>query len=219
MTHDVERADVSMLSETQRDMLWMRLRADNVTYVFDGQGVAVPATVGPLLTDALSWVNTEVQSPPPGFYRPVHPFQRTLHGSVVASPWRRAIGAYIDAIVVGTMFAVARESGSPSWVLLPLSALYVVAMTGLWGRTVGKFATGTRVVHALDLGPATWRQSLGRWAHVGWIGIAATLVGGDAALLLFLLQVVAYAPILWDSQARGLHDRAAGTIVMMAAPR
>ena len=77
-----------------------------------------------------------------------------------------------------------------------------------------KYYGGRPVVHALDLGPALWRQSLGRWAHVGWIGIAAGLVGGDAALLLFLLQVVTYAPILWDSQARGLHDRAAGTIVM-----
>jgi uncharacterized RDD family membrane protein YckC len=216
MTHDVERADVSMLSETQRDMLWMRLRADDVTYVFDGEDVAVPAVNAPLLTDALSWVNTEVQSPPPGFYRPPHPFERTLHGSVIASPWRRAIGAYIDAIVVGLLFSVARGLGSPAWVVLPLAGLYVVAMTGLWGRTVGKLATGTRVVDALDLGPVSWRQSLGRWAHVGWIGIAAGLVGGRAALLLFLLQVVTYAPIVWDSQARGLHDHAAGTIVMRA---
>ncbi len=215
MTHDVERADVSMLSETQRDMLWMRLRADDVNFVFDGQRVAVPATNAPLLTDALSWVDTEVQSPPPGFYRSPHPFQRTLNdGSIIASPWRRAIGAYIDAIVVGMLFVVARVLGSPSWTLLPLSAVYVVGMTGLWGRTVGKFATGSRVVHALDLGPAMWRQSLGRWAHVGWIGIAAGLVGGDAALSLLLLQVVTYVPILWDSRARGLHDRAAGTIVM-----
>ena len=214
MTHDVKRADVSMLSETQRDMLWMRLRADDVAYVFDGEGVAVPATNAPLLTDALSWVNTEVQSPPPGFYKPPHPFQRTFHGSVVASPWRRAIGSYIDAIVVGILFAVAHGLGSPTWGLLPLTGIYVIGMTGLWGRTVGKFATGTRVVHACDLGSTLWRQSVGRWAHVGWIGIAAGLVGGDAALLLFLLQVVTYAPILWDSQARGLHDRAAGTIVM-----
>jgi uncharacterized RDD family membrane protein YckC len=215
MTHDVERVDVSMLSETQRDMLWMRLRADDVMYVFDGDGVAVPAASGPLLTEAMSWVNTNVQSPPARFYAQPHPFQRTLdNGSVIASPWRRAIGAYIDGVVIGIPFAAALRLGLSGWLLLPISAVYVVTMTTILGRTVGKFATGTRVVRAVDRGWVTWRQSLGRWAHVGWIGIAAGLVGGTASLLLFGLQAVTYAPILWDSNGRGLHDRAAGTLVV-----
>ena len=217
LNHNVERADVSTLSETQRDMLWMRLRRDDVTFVFDGRDVTVPESSGPLLADALAWVSTEVQSPPRGFYPPVRPFRRMLDDrSVIASRWRRIAGAYIDSIVIGVPFASAHRLGLPSWALVPLSAVYVVGMTGRWGRTVGKLATGTKVVSVLGRPRPTWRQSVARWIEVGWIGIAAGLVGGDAALLLLLLQAVAYAPVLWDPLGRGLHDRLADTIVIKA---
>ena len=215
LNHEIECVDVSTLSETQRDMLWMRLRRDDVTFVFDGHDVTVPEASGPLLADALAWVNTEVQSPPQGFYPPVRPFRSVLDDrSVIASRWRRFTGAYIDGIVIGVPFATAHRLGLPNWALLPLSAVYVVGMIGLWGRTVGKLATGTKVVSVVGRPRLTWGQSVARWVDVGWIGIAAGLVGGHAALLLFLLQAVAYAPILWDPLGRGLHDRLADTIVI-----
>jgi uncharacterized RDD family membrane protein YckC len=218
VTHEVERVDVSVLSETQRDMLWMRLRRDDVAYVFDGDHVTVSDSNAPLLVEALAWVNSEVRSPPQGFYERPRPFRRTLDdGSVIASRWRRIAGAYVDSIVIGVPFATAHRLGLSSWALFPLSALYVIGMTGRWGRTVGKLATGTKVVSVVGRPRLTWRQSGARWVEVGWIGIAAGLVGGDAALLLFLLQAVVYAPVLWDPLGRGLHDRLADTIVIKAA--
>jgi len=55
VTREVERIDVSMFSETQRDMLWMRLRGRNVAYVFDGQDVTVSALRADQLADAVTW--------------------------------------------------------------------------------------------------------------------------------------------------------------------
>jgi uncharacterized RDD family membrane protein YckC len=217
-THEVERVDVSTLSETQRDMLWMRLRRDDVTHVFDGHHVTVSETSGPLLTDALVWVNTQVQSPPPGFYPQPRPFRRTLvDGSVVASRWRRVVGAYIDGVVIGVPFAAAHREGLPSWTILPMSALYTIGMTRRWGRTVGKLAMGIAIVSSVARSRPTWRQAVLRWAYVGWIGTAAGLVGGHVAWLLVLLQAAIYAPVLWDTEGRGLHDRYAGTAVVRAS--
>ena len=59
LTHDVERVDVSTFSETQLDMLWMRLRTGDVLHVFDGHGVTVPANRAAALSGAVDWARRE----------------------------------------------------------------------------------------------------------------------------------------------------------------
>ncbi|MGZ6993107.1 MAG: RDD family protein [Ilumatobacteraceae bacterium] len=214
-THEVERVDISMLSETQRDMLWMRLRGHKVAYVFDGHEVTVSALRADQLAEAVTWVMMEVRSPPRGYYAQPHPFQRaTGRGDVIAPRWRRIVAAFIDSVVLGLLSAIALRLGFPSWFVLPMSALCVVGMTKRWGRTIGKFLAEIRVVDATRRTGVTWWQSTVRWAAVGWVAIAGGWIGGSADRFLVLSQVAICAPALWDSQGRGLHDRLAGTVVL-----
>jgi uncharacterized RDD family membrane protein YckC len=218
VNNEPDRADISELSESERDMLWMRLRADDVLFAFDGQTVAVPSTRVGELTSALSWVEHELQ-PMPDEYATPRPLHRVADdGSVVASRSRRLLGWFIDATIVGVPFAVARSRGASWWALLPVSALYTMWMTHTWGRTVGKYAAGTKVVDVATGALPSWSQSAIRWVVVAMVGIASSLLGSDVRLLLVVTQLAMYAPILWDPRGRGLHDIAARTYVR-TAPR
>ena len=227
-TPDVERVDVSMLSETQRDMLWMRLRGDDVTYVFDGVAVTVPVASAARIADALVWVTTEVWSPPRGYYPPLHPFQRTVAPHViVAARWRRLTAFCIDTVLLGTVSAAARAVSVPGWLLIILNAAYVIGATRLWGQTAGKFVTQIRVVDVTGRGAGTggagrggagmegvgWLQSLVRWAPIGYLGIVSGVVG-ETGWFLVLVELAIYTPALWDTLGRGLHDRLARTMVI-----
>ncbi|MEY2554356.1 MAG: hypothetical protein QOC57_2216 [Ilumatobacteraceae bacterium] len=214
VTPDVERVDISMLSETQRDMLWMRLRGHDVPYVFDGATVTVPLMLAALLADAIIWVKTEVWSPPRGYYPEVHPFQRLAgRGVVIAPRWRRLTAACIDRALLGMLIATAHRQGAPAWLLWSMSALYTIGPTRRWGRTIGKFLMEIRVVDANGSGRLTWQQSTARWAIVAWMGIVAGWVGGADKFLL-AAQLCIFVPALFDSRGRGLHDRLAGTMVI-----
>ena len=194
-------------------MLWMQLRADDVLFVFDGQTVTVPNTSLDELTTALSWVKTDLQ-PMPEVYPTPQPLHRVADdGAVVASRLRRLAGWYIDAAVVGVPYAAAHRLGVSMWMLLPLSSAYTIAMTHTWGRTVGKFAAGTRVVDDATGAPPSWSHSAMRWGVVAFVGIAASLFGHALGLLLIATQIAIYAPIMWDPRGRGLHDVVAGTYV------
>jgi uncharacterized RDD family membrane protein YckC len=198
-------------------MLWMRLRADDVLFSYDGQTVTVPDTSAADLTSALSWVESELQ-PMPDDYPTPRPLQRVADdGSIVASRLRRLLGWYIDAAVIGVPFAIAYRKGVSWWVLLPLSALYVIWMTHTWGRTVGKFAAGTQVVDEASGALPSWSQCGIRWIVVASVGIASSVFGTELRLLLLATQLAIYVPILWDPRGRGLHDVAARTYVRSVA--
>jgi uncharacterized RDD family membrane protein YckC len=219
LTHDVERVDVSMFSETQCDMLWMRLRSRDVMHVFDGHHVTVPATRAVDLSEAVDWVRKEVRSPPPRHYPQPHPFERTAgRGVVVAARWRRVVATLIDSVVLTILSAAAHRLGASHRLVAVLDALYIIVMTWTWGRTVGKFLMEIRVVDANRRRP-NLRQSIVRWAAVGWIGIAADMTAGSANKLLLVAELAIYAPALFDPLGRGLHDHVAGTMVMSTARR
>ena len=216
-THDVERVDVSTFSETQRDMLWMRLRAGDILHVFDGHDVTVPANHATELFDAVEWVRREVRSPPRGHYPQPHPFERTAgRGVVVAARWRRVVAMLIDTVVLTMLSIAAHRLGASNRFVAVVDALYVIVMTWRWGRTVGKFVIEIRVIDASRRRP-NWRQSIVRWAAVGWIGIAAHLTGGSVNKALFIAELAIYVPALFDPLGRGLHDRLAGTMVVSTA--
>jgi uncharacterized RDD family membrane protein YckC len=219
LTHDVERVDVSTFSETQRDMLWMRLRAGDVLHVFDGHDVTVPANRAAELSAAVEWVRREVRSPPRGHYPQPHPFERSAgRGVVVAARWRRVVATLIDSVVITMLSVAARRLGASLRFVEVVSALYIIVMTWRWGRTVGKFLIEIRVVDAGRRRP-NWRQSIVRWAAVGWIGIAAHWFGGSANKALLIAELAIYVPVLFDPLGRGLHDRLAGTMVVSTVKR
>jgi uncharacterized RDD family membrane protein YckC len=85
---------------------------------------------------------------------------------------------------------------------------YRVVTTAIWGAGIGKTILGLKVVVDTHDESATvapgWARSWKRWAvpqAPGLIPLPAT-------------GLIAYLPVLRDSQRRGLHDRAAGTIVV-----
>src|SRR5580693_4723293 len=79
---------------------------------------------------------------------------------------------------------------------------------GLWGRTLGKRALGTKVVSASDRSKVSGGAAGGR-AAVFALPPIVPLVGGLFALLNELW-------LLWDRQRQCLHDKAAKTVVIKA---
>src|SRR6202167_3858153 len=77
---------------------------------------------------------------------------------------------------------------------------------GLWGRTLGKRALGTKVVSASDRSKVSGGAAGGRGAAVAAPPLVP-LVGGLFALLTELW-------LLWDRQRQCLHDKAAKTVVV-----
>ena len=77
---------------------------------------------------------------------------------------------------------------------------------GLWGRTLGKRALGTKVVRASDRSKVSGGAAGGR-AAVFALPPIVPLVGGFFALLNELW-------LLWDRQRQCLHDKAARTVVV-----
>lgn len=93
-------------------------------------------------------------------------------------------------------------------VLAVVGIAYRVVTTAKWGAGIGKYLLGLRIV--VDRGTATsrelpsWAQAWRRWVvpqAPGLIPLPAT-------------GLLAYLPAFKDARRRGLHDRAAGTVVV-----
>ena len=142
----------------------------------------------------------------------------------LAPVWARGLTRLVDLFLafIGGTFA-ANLLGAISYdddnVTVESYATYLVAMLGVWavyevagtiggGRTVGKFLLGLRVRRVeADLPPSPFK-ALTRWLVMG----VAMLLG---QLGPFVLGVI-YLSALLNPQMQGLHDRAAGTLVVRA---
>lgn len=131
------------------------------------------------------------------------------------------------AIITMSIFAIARppghDRGAPFVIAIwVLGAGYQVVPVALWGRTPGKLVAGTRVARDPELGSPGWVSATTRWIVV--IApqlLVAPLPGAQLQTLWFRLLntvwwIVVYIGIFTDPRRRGLHDRAARTIVVMA---
>jgi uncharacterized RDD family membrane protein YckC len=142
--------------------------------------------------DIASWLNgpgvaSDTPSPYPGARLGL---PESGSGSV-ARPGRRLLGIAIDWLSVWLIAATFLRSVGPS--AGPLLVLLVehTLLVGTAGFSLGHRLVGVRVAR-LDGGPA---------------GI------GRAALRSVLL-CLAVPPLIWDRDQRGLHDKAAGTVVV-----
>lgn len=151
--------------------------------------------------------------------------EREWHSPIVddeiAEPWRRLVGFVIDwmilvmiaLILVGVLQV---DLGAGDALRLPTSvrivqglvgAAYYIGFTVSRGQTPGKMLTGTRVVmertgQIPNLGPSALR----------WVvpGLFVFLPGVS------VVAAVIYGWLLFDSRRRGLHDKAAKTVVVHA---
>lgn len=150
--------------------------------------------------------------------------EREFHSLIdeedLAEPWRRLVGFLIDwmvlvmiALVVASMLRI--DLGAGDALRLPTSvrviqglvaAVYRIGFTVARGQTPGKMLIGTKVVmqrtaEIPGLGPASMR----------WVipGVFVFLPGVS------VVAAVIYGWLLFDSQRRGLHDKAARTVVVL----
>jgi hypothetical protein len=135
---------------------------------------------------------------------------------VVAGRGLRFVGWLLDSLVIGLLALAMRLAGVTGWprglTVEALVALDAVALIAWLGGNVGNLLVGTHVV-VVDDGtrPGVARATI-RWLVIripGWIAIAlgAWWVGG-------IWLVVVYGPILFTPLRQGLHDRAAGVVVV-----
>lgn len=141
-------------------------------------------------------------------------------GLTLATIPRRLAGLVVDQILVAVPVAVVAVSLGfrPSdeitgrWTLAfgaGLSAVafvYETLMIAMLGRTVGKLAFGTRVVRMIDGQRPTWTQAAMR--------ALVPLAFGAIPRIGVYLGMIVYSLALWNPLRQGLHDRAAGTLVV-----
>ncbi|MCU1392425.1 MAG: hypothetical protein JWM34_853 [Ilumatobacteraceae bacterium] len=142
-------------------------------------------------------------------------------GVTLAPIWRRVLGQILDQLVIlvpVVVFALligVRNSDDLSDKAFAINVAVVVvgftyelAMISQWGRTVGKFALGTRVVRVDTGGPVPPSSAAIR----ALVPLAASVIPAVGEFL----SLVIYAGAFWDRRRRGWHDKAAGTIVILA---
>jgi uncharacterized RDD family membrane protein YckC len=140
--------------------------------------------------------------------------------AVLAGYGARVIGIIIDQVIaivpvaIGAVAAGFRPNervDSDTLLWLNVAAVlvlfvYQTVMVGLFGRTVGKIVTRTRVVRTDTGGPVGWFASVQR--------ALVTAVAGALPEISLLLAAVVYGAAWFSPRRQGIHDRAAGTIVV-----
>ena len=129
------------------------------------------------------------------------------------SQYQRIIDRYPDLNAPGAQAAIGKADGRllGAWLVFAcivagLSFFYDSIQHGLWGRTLGKRALGTRVVSADDRSKISGGTAAGRAAMYALIPVVP-LVGTLFSLLNGLW-------LTWDRRRQALHDKAAHTIVV-----
>lgn len=116
-------------------------------------------------------------------------------GGAVAPFGRRVIAIFIDwamcnIIAIGFFGYQLGEGGADGLIPLAVFAVENILLVGTLGSTVGHRILGLKVVR-MDGRPA-----------------------GLAALVRTLLLCLAVPALIWDRDGRGMHDRAAGTVIV-----
>lgn len=134
---------------------------------------------------------------------------------------RRALAQFLDALILGVpLFFVTLPFGTSImsedltdsqllWltvVWVSASLVYNTAAVAIWGATIGKRMVGLRVVNRVDGGPVSWTYSSVR-ALVPTVVQLVPVIGPG-------LSIVVYLRAVFHPLRQGLHDAAAGTIVV-----
>lgn len=139
----------------------------------------------------------------------------------VAPIWRRVVAQLVDQLVVLLpVVAVAiafgihdlddiqEHSFAINIAVVAIAFTYEFLMIAIWGRTAGKFALGTRAVRVDTGGAVVWSSSAIR----ALVPLAANVIPGIG----MILSLLVYSRAFFDPGRQGWHDKAAGTVVIMA---
>lgn len=134
---------------------------------------------------------------------------------------RRALAQFLDGLIVGVPLffltlpfdaSITSEELSDSQLLwltvvwVGASLVYNTVAIAVWGMTLGKRIVGLKVVNRGDGGPVSWTYSSVR-ALVPTVVQLVPVIGPGLAIVVYLRAV--FHPL-----RQGLHDAAAGTIVV-----
>ncbi|MBI4935616.1 MAG: RDD family protein [Actinobacteria bacterium] len=142
---------------------------------------------------------------------------------VLAPLGRRALGLLIDQTAAAVPMIVVflalgyqfdeMVTGTPGfWFNIGFVAIGLLHETigvARFGRTLGKWITGTRVVHAVSLGAVSLSSALIR----SLVPAAFGVVPGIG----MVLGMGVYLWAFFDPRRQGIHDKAAGTLVVLNA--
>ncbi|WP_420444272.1 RDD family protein [Candidatus Poriferisodalis sp.] len=120
--------------------------------------------------------------------------------------WPVAVGVWVAIRWTSPSFEFA-GSVTPYLMLAAVGLLYEVPMVAMnGGRTLGKAATGIKVVREADGGVPRWRNSVVRWIIPAAVGVIP-FIGP-------LLWLLVYISLTFDDARQGWHDDSAGTLVV-----
>jgi len=142
-------------------------------------------------------------------------------GVTLAPIVRRAGGLLLDQFVVAlpVVFVVVSAGFSPgdeittrtllvfNIAVTAIAFVYATTMIALLGRTVGKLAFGTRVIRTDGGTPGWWEAAM---------RALVPLSLGAIPRIGVVLSMLVYSLALWSPLRQGLHDKAAGTLVVRA---
>lgn len=135
----------------------------------------------------------------------------TIGQRIAARLFDTFIVVFLPANVLVALFGEGEgnDVAVPVWVLFAqvlIAAAYEIPLVATGGATLGKRLMGIEVVRHLDGGRPTWAMSAIRFL-VPSMQYTGILVFQAVALVIYLTAV-------WHPERRGLHDRAAGTLVV-----
>jgi uncharacterized RDD family membrane protein YckC len=230
---DLTRYDCGDWRPDQRRALERLLDGAAVPYAWDGGLLEVPGDRRRLVDDMVDLVDDEDDGRPlfddePAPGAPVGPVGPDERWPVIAARSRRVVGYVVDVIVVDVgvlaFFAAVRvwSDGDGrivrwAWLAAVLAAAYEIVPVAVAGRTLGKLVAGTRVVVDGEGRVPGWGRAIARWAVPALpVLLMPYALGGAPRFFAFTVwPIVVYGPVLFDPMRRGLHDRAAGTVVVL----
>jgi hypothetical protein len=205
----------------RRQFLGQLLRAGNLPHEWTDRGVDVPESRAAQAEAVVALVREGSMPAPVSMPAPAEVEERIglavqprvdRLGRTIASPGRRAMGWWIDGLVLTALQMVLRDTLNA---VVVWGAMVVIG-TALWGRTPGKLAVAMRVVPSLSRRPPGFVRSVVRWAVPESLVVVAVVTSSTAVMVAAAaVQAATFLPVLWDSQRRGLNDRAAGTLVIV----
>jgi uncharacterized RDD family membrane protein YckC len=126
------------------------------------------------------------------------------------------------AVSAGYVHTVGNQTrvDAPTWFLacaLVVQVVYEVLLIGWRGQTLGKMALRIRAARYVDGGLPTWQQSAFRSlvpAVPQFVALVLPSSAGTLDVVLTVALLYVFGAALFDPLLRGIHDKAAGTIVL-----
>ena len=145
-------------------------------------------------------------------------------GLMLAGWWRRVGATFADdliliipTLVVASLFSQANGAYLGALAGLVLEGLYMVRLlSGARGQTIGNRVAATRVRDAASGHAITLTQAFKRWGFIAAYSAIEIAASPTSAYVVTIIALVDNLYPLFDSRKQTLHDKFAGTIVVMA---